>query len=515
MILRSTLAALLLLLTSTCVQGQDNTRSTNIKSLLNTANVHMAGGDFSSAIAILDQAISLDKQNYQAIFKRGAAHLQLGKTAQAARDFEEVLTLRPNFEGALLQRAKMKAKEADWASAKRDYLAAGRKGGQEIADLDEAQAAADLAVKAEKDADWEACVTHAGAAIMTASAALHLRQLRARCRFERGEVLEGAGDLMHVVQISPGSTEPHLQISAMLFYTVGDTERALTQIRKCLHSDPDSKACSKMFRREKALNKAYTKMKEHKAKGQFHSLAKILVGNGADDLGLISDIRSDIKEYKEAGIIHKNSPDDLLSLLFDATCEAYIMGQKYKQAIPHCAEALKLNPNSLYGAMSVGQQQIVAEQFEEAIKTLKKALEVHGANAAQGKLHQKLQEAEMLLRRRKQRDYYKVLDLPRDADAAMIKSAYRKKTKEFHPDRAIRTGVSKEEAERKTAEVIQAYEVLSDAELKARYDRGDDPNDQSQQSHHFQHPFGGGQQFFFNQGGGGFKFAGGHGFGGM
>jgi len=63
------------------------------------------------------------------------------------------------------------------------------------------------------------------------------------------------------------------------------------------------------------------------------------------------------------------------------------------------------------------------------------------------------------------------------------------------------------------AEINEAYEVLSDPELKARFDRGDDPNDQSQQGSPFQgQPFGfpgGGQQQFFHQrpgGGQGFKF---------
>lgn len=61
----------------------------------------------------------------------------------------------------------------------------------------------------------------------------------------------------------------------------------------------------------------------------------------------------------------------------------------------------------------------------------------------------------------------------------------------------------------------EAYEVLSNPELRARYDNGDDPNDTSSQR---QNPFHAGgspifQQFFQQQGGGGggFRFAGGGG----
>ena len=70
------------------------------------------------------------------------------------------------------------------------------------------------------------------------------------------------------------------------------------------------------------------------------------------------------------------------------------------------------------------------------------------------------------------------------------------------------------------ASINEAYEVLGDPELRARFDRGDDPNNPEQQGQPFHgSPFGqgpDGQQFFFRQGGGGgsqFKFqAGGGGF---
>ena len=67
-----------------------------------------------------------------------------------------------------------------------------------------------------------------------------------------------------------------------------------------------------------------------------------------------------------------------------------------------------------------------------------------------------------------------------------------------------------EEAQKKMAAINEAYEVLSDPELKERFDRGDDPNSNEQQQGHPFHgsPFGG-QQFMFRQGGGSFKFQGG------
>ena len=207
-------------------------------------------------------------------------------------------------------------------AAKQDYVAAGKTQGEEIAELEEAQGAAVLAGDAEKAGDWEGCISQAGTAIIVAGASLSLRKLRARCRLERGEVLEGVSDLSHVLQISPQSIEPHLQISSMLFYAAGDMEKGLAQLRKCLHSDPDSKACTKLYRREKKLDKALKQVLTLKEKRQFNSAVKLLVGSG-DDTGIIDDIREDVKSARESGIIHKSSPNGLYTSLVEMVCELY------------------------------------------------------------------------------------------------------------------------------------------------------------------------------------------------
>jgi DnaJ family protein C protein 3 len=150
------------------------------------------------------------------------------------------------------------------------------------------------------------------------------------------------------------------------------------------------------------------------------------------------------------------------------------------------------------------------DEFEAAMKTLEEAKEHHGNSE---KLQSKLHDAHTLLKRSKTKDYYKVLGVSRDADDREIKRAWRKLTMQFHPDKADKQGISQEEAQKKMSAVNEAYEVLKDPELKARFDRGDDPNDQ-QGGSPFQgsHFGGGGQQFVFRSGGfpgGSFQFQGG------
>ena len=85
------------------------------------------------------------------------------------------------------------------------------------------------------------------------------------------------------------------------------------------------------------------------------------------------------------------------------------------------------------------------------------------------------------------RDYYEILDVERNADEKTIKKAYRMIALKFHPDK----NPGDKASEDKFKEAAEAYEVLSDPDKRARYDR------------------------FGHQGVGGASQGGGGGFGGM
>jgi len=167
-----------------------------VSSLLASADALLQSGDKQSALDHFAAAIKKDPANYLTLFKRGATYLSLGRSAAASADFDAVLSLKPDFEAALLQRARLKSKAGDWTAATADYQKAGTtKYATEIQQIAEAKTAAGEAFTAEGKKDWDTCVEKAGTAIIVAQTTPGLRRLRARCRMQKGDVLEAVGDV--------------------------------------------------------------------------------------------------------------------------------------------------------------------------------------------------------------------------------------------------------------------------------------------------------------------------------
>jgi DnaJ-class molecular chaperone len=100
-------------------------------------------------------------------------------------------------------------------------------------------------------------------------------------------------------------------------------------------------------------------------------------------------------------------------------------------------------------------------------------------------------------------DLYSRLGIARGADDATIKKAYRKLAKELHPDR----NQDNPKAAERFGEVTAAYDLLSDKDKRAQYDRGE-IDDQGNPKMPFGYGGAGGGQGGFRQGhgGGGFEF---------
>ena len=305
------------------LSASDIPSDTPVSALLASAQSHLSRGETSDALVFYDAAINRDPSDYLTFFKRATTYLSMGRAVQATDDFNKVLSLKPGFEGAHVQLGKIKGRSGDWTAAREQYLLAKRKpDSDELVALEEAAGAETLATAADKAGNWEECVSQASTAILVASRSLSLREMRARCRFARGEVAGAIGDLQHVLQMKPGDTMPHVIISAVSFYGLGDLANGMAAIRKCLHSDPDSKMCKKLLKQEKAVDKVLQKVTKSLEKKQPMTAVRQLVPTG-DDEGLIKEVKDQVAALREDGAIPEASGHALLARIVEMACQAY------------------------------------------------------------------------------------------------------------------------------------------------------------------------------------------------
>jgi len=342
----------------------------------------------------------------------------------------------------------------------------------------------------------------------------------------------------------------------------------MNTLKQCLHYDPDSKICLGLHRMVKSLDKGFTKLEELLNKEDWRAVIKLLttpgsgknngdlwrrweeamlesVGHDKDILPLVpvhliqatiphaqsssssptsssAAPSSSSKKPKEPSIIplplaSKISPQR--QILVRALCKSYTrvsdnsQSTEYKAQMERwCEELLTLEgcKEDVDGLVGRGQALLEKEEWEDAVRALEKAFEISGRSDRE--ILQRLQKAKKLLKQSKQKDYYKIVGVSRDADPRTIKKAYRKAAKLAHPDKGG--------SEAKMALLNEAYEVLSNPELKQRFDNGEDPMDPmagqggspfAAGEHPFAHFFqGGGVPNGFPQGGFQFHFSHGH-----
>jgi DnaJ family protein C protein 3 len=264
-----------------------------------------------------------------------------------------------------------------------------------------------------------------------------------------------------------------------MLYLSETTSSPLTPLKQCLHFDPDSKTCKKLFRSLKKLDKDLSQVRNFIEGDLWRKALNILdPRTGSDKEGLVKRITDLISDNSSTGSL---LPDDsfsrLLTSVYGWTCKAYTGTASFKLAKPFCTKVLERDPENVDGMIGLGESLLKEEKYEDAVRYLNTAFEKTGRSDR--KILESLQKAQRLLKVSKTKDYYKVLEVSRDADLNTIKKSYRRLVRLYHPDKP---GGSEE----KMAALNEAWEVLSNEELKARYDQGDDPNDPMSGHHHQQ-----------------------------
>ena len=292
------------------------------------------------------------------------------------------------------------------------------------------------------------------------------------------------------LKASPDDLEA-LELRGLAYYRLADHAMAKTHWQQALRSDPEHEGCKAGYKKLRSLTK------------------KEAAGDAARDAG--DDAKA--VESWEAAIAVDPTHQTFVVATTLKIAKAHAKLKAYDAAEAACGAVLRIAPDNVDALLALAEAQTGNEAFEAAVRTARRAREVRDDDQTRNGVSR----AEAALKQSKEINFYKVLGVARDASSREIKKAYRDAALKYHPDKipADATEAERDAMTSKFQEIATAYEILSDDELRKKYDAGEDvtnPNAQNQQQQQqgfrFPHGFhgfpggggGGGQRYEFRFG---------------
>eukprot|EP00010_Vexillifera_abyssalis_P008099 CAMPEP_0201544142 /NCGR_PEP_ID=MMETSP0173_2-20130828/674_1 /ASSEMBLY_ACC=CAM_ASM_000268 /TAXON_ID=218659 /ORGANISM="Vexillifera sp., Strain DIVA3 564/2" /LENGTH=490 /DNA_ID=CAMNT_0047952169 /DNA_START=52 /DNA_END=1520 /DNA_ORIENTATION=- len=429
------------------------------------------------------EAIKLKPDHIDAYYKRAIVFLDVEKLQKGVKDLDKVIELKPNYVKAMMRRAGVLIRLGELERANQDYNA--------VLQIDPAQVKAKKQLKLVKSLQSklpqverkkelkqydqllsllntivDQGVTHSREILMKrAGVGMKLKQYQL--------VVE---DTMKLIKQDYKDIEA-LYLRASAFYQMGDADQSTKHLKEILRLDPDNKQAKGLWKNLKKYQKTLKKLEEAYNARQYDQVLQL--------------VESALSHVSDAVVFHAK--------LEEKRCVALSRTKKATDALRSCTKALQLDPGLLDALLARAEAKLLEDDFGGANADFHKVLELdrHNRAAAEG-----VDRTAKLQKAAKRKDYYKILGVSKAATKKEVRKAYRKQAMQWHPDKQ-KTPEDKEIAENKYRDITEAYDVLSDEDKRAIYDRGDDPNDMRGQGGRGGggHPF---QGFPFNFGGFGF-----------
>lgn len=407
--------------------------SVNGNQLLHDADQLLSNHDPEGAIALYTTIIASEPTNAQALYKRAAAHLSLGRLSSAHSDLTTLLTVKAEFGPGYLERAKVRIKQGDWEGAMQDLEA--HKTIEKADNTDISEQIKDAKhnlhiVKTSTDRKERLMAFEKLTRIANGATELFFKYAQELEDSETSEDKENAARMYMRAAVDPAFTDAHLKAARLLYYNEYRNEMALKYLKSCLRADPEHKECKAEFKAIKKLEKEITKVKDEFEGRRWSGVTRLSVGSD----GVLEKIQKTSQNAKKVA-----------NQILEWTCIAYGKLQLPDKTIKWCSEA---EGNAVVwetradAYASKEEWQLAADDYERA-----------------GNMP-KLQQVKMKLQHAG-KNYYKILGVPKDASKREIQKAYRKLAKQWHPD-TYRGDLPADQVAQKMSDINQAHEVLTD-----------------------------------------------------
>ncbi|EED87202.1 dnaj-like protein [Thalassiosira pseudonana CCMP1335] len=335
----------------------------------------------------------------------------------------------------------------------------------------------DLAQQAYADSNWVASTHYlkkALAFLPSPSDAPDLLYQLAQAEYHTGDYYGVISDMGKVLKVFPKHIEAY-QLRGESYWRLNEVEMAMKHFREGLKLDPEHKGCKEGHRLVKKITKKDKRGDEAFEKRQYKQAIEHWWEAMNNDMSHLHFVRP-----------------TLLKVV-----KAHTALGEHDQAILEARKHVD-NEETVEGLHALGDAQLAGDKFDEAVQTFSKAFEI-APDDQKRQCQQKVEEAKVALKQSKEKNYYKILGVARNAKLKDIKKSYRELALQWHPDK---NADNVEKAEKMFQDISEAYEVLSDKELRAKYDRGEAVFENQgggggPRTHHFD------PNMFFHHGGGG------------
>ncbi|XP_078281077.1 dnaJ homolog subfamily C member 7 isoform X2 [Rhinoraja longicauda] len=428
-------------------------------------NAFYAKKDYNEAYNYYTKAIDICPKNASYYGNRAATLIMMGKLWEALEDAQQAVRLDDTFVKGHLREGKCHLSLGNAMAAGRCFqrvLELEGDNSQAYTELKSAEAVLEYERIAEIDfekGDFRKVVYCMDRALEFAPGCHRFKILKAECLALLGRYPDAQSVASDILRMDSTNADA-LYVRGLCLYYEDCIEKAVQFFVQALKMAPDHEKARLACRNAKALrakkeegNRAFKEGSFDKAFELYTEALKIDPNN----------IKTNAKLYCNRGTVGSKL-------------------NKMQQAIEDCTNAIKLDDTYIKAYMRRAQCYIDTEQYDEAVRDYEKIYQTEKTKEHK----QLLKNAQLELKKSKRKDYYKILGVDKTASEDEIKKAYRKRALMHHPDRhsSASPEVQKEE-EKKFKEVGEAFSILSDQKKKARYDTGQDLDDDGMNSGDF------------------------------
>lgn len=440
--------ASLLMLSQGAFAQQQETTTWSAGKFRQQSEQAMMSGDYAQAAIYLNQAVSLEPNNTANYLKLYRVHQRKKQYAEAIDDMSKCLAIDPSNKDCSKKKVQLMISLGQCQQAAElvnqpnveieDKLSGqARQCAEEIEEAEKAYFAEDYALAADL---FQRALLHVD---LQGS---DLMWMKAQSLFEVSDFYGTISDTGKILKQHSNHLEAY-ELRGKAYFRLGEHDQATLHFREGLKFDPEHKGCKSGHKLVKNFEKKRKKAEAAYEDGQFKE---------AIDLW-----------WSAINIDSSHVAFFLPNLL--RIVQAHTRLGEHAKATEEAEKHVNY-AESVDGLWALGDAQQAADKYQEAIRSYRRAEEV-ATDEHKKRAQEKVREGEVAFKQSKEKNYYKILGIQRSADKQEIKKAYRASALQWHPDK---NADNKEEAEKKFQDISEAYEVLSDKELKGKYDRGEE-----------------------------------------